>query len=226
MNWIDVGFLISKSRYSENSLISEFYTKNHGKVSGIIFGGTSRKIKNYLQLGNQLHINYNSKSLNKIGYFNVEILKVFSPIYFDNHQKLSCINSTMSLVKLLTADSQSNTKLFDLLEKFYSIIAKNIWLKDYILWELELFKTIGFDLELKNLVSKEFLNNEHVYVVKSKTENKVIPNFLIDKDVHIDDLATLLKGLKLVDDFLEKTILKPSNLNYPISRTSFINSLK
>ena len=33
-------------------------------------------------------------------------------------------------------------------------------------------------------------------------------------------------GLKLVDDFLEKTILKPSNLNYPISRTSFINSLK
>ena len=132
----------------------------------------------------------------------------------------------MSLVKLLTADSQSNTKLFDLLEKFYSIIAKNIWLKDYILWELELFKTIGFDLELNNLVSKEFLNNEHVYVVKSKTENKVIPNFLIDKDVHIDDLATLLKGLKLVDDFLEKTILKPSNLNYPISRTSFINSLK
>ena len=226
MNWIDVGFLISKSRYSENSLISEFYTKNHGKVSGIIFGGTSRKIKNYLQVGNQLHINYNSKSLNKIGYFNVEILKVFSPIYFDNHQKLSCINSTMSLIKLLTADSQSNTKLFDLLEKFYSIIAKNIWLKDYILWELELFKTIGFDLELNNLVSKEFLNNEHVYVVKSKTENKVIPNFLIDKDVHIDDLATLLKGLKLVDDFLEKTILKPSNLNYPISRTSFINSLK
>tara|TARA_B100001027_G_scaffold213806_1_gene185023 strand:+ start:701 stop:1381 length:681 start_codon:yes stop_codon:yes gene_type:complete len=226
MNWIDVGFLISKSRYSENSLISEFYTKNHGKVSGIIFGGTSRKIKNYLQVGNQLHINYNSKSLNKIGYFNVEILKVFSPIYFDNHQKLSCINSTMSLVKLLTADSQSNTKLFDLLEKFYSIIAKNIWLKDYILWELELFKTIGFDLELNNLVSKEFLNNEHVYVVKSKTESKVIPNFLIDKDVHINDLATLLKGLKLVDDFLEKTILKPSNLNYPISRTSFINSLK
>ena len=226
MNWIDVGFLISKSRYSENSLISEFYTKNHGKVSGIIFGGTSRKIKNYLQVGNQLHINYNSKSLNKIGYFNVEILKVFSPIYFDNHQKLSCINSTMSLVKLLTADSQSNTKLFELLEKFYSIIAKNIWLKDYILWELELFKTIGFDLELNNLVSKEFLNNEHVYVVKSKTESKVIPNFLIDKDVHINDLATLLKGLKLVDDFLEKTILKPSNLNYPISRTSFINSLK
>ena len=38
MNWDDTGFLISKNRYNENSLISEIYTKNHGKVSGIIFG--------------------------------------------------------------------------------------------------------------------------------------------------------------------------------------------
>ena len=39
MIWDDTGFLLSKSRYNENSLISEIYTKKHGKVSGIIFGG-------------------------------------------------------------------------------------------------------------------------------------------------------------------------------------------
>ena len=33
MNWDDTGFLLSKNRYNENSLISEFYTKNHGKIS-------------------------------------------------------------------------------------------------------------------------------------------------------------------------------------------------
>ena len=43
MNWDDTGFLLSKNRYNENSLISEFYTKNHGKISGIVFGGTSKK---------------------------------------------------------------------------------------------------------------------------------------------------------------------------------------
>ena len=46
MNWIDEGFLINKNRYSENSLIVELYTKKHGKISGIIFGETSKKIKN------------------------------------------------------------------------------------------------------------------------------------------------------------------------------------
>ena len=226
MNWDDSGFLISKNRYNENSLISEFYTKNHGKISGIVFGGTSKKIKNYLQIGNQLYLNYNSKSENKLGYFKLEIQKVYSPIYFENSQKLSCINSTMNLIHLLTAESQSNIKIFDLIEKFYLILSNDEWLKNYILWELELLKTLGFDLELNNLANKELLDDKMVYVVRSKTEKKIIPSFLIDKKLIVDDLKTLLNGLKLVSDFLEKTILKPNTLNYPISRTQFINSLK
>ena len=226
MIWQDTGFLLSKNRYNENSLISEFYTKNHGKVSGIVFGGTSKKIRNYLQIGNQLHINFNSKSENKIGNFKLEIQKVFSPIYFDNHQKLSCITSSMNLIRLLTAESQSNIEVFKLIEKFYSIISNDLWLKDYIFWELELLKILGFDLELNNLVSKEFVGQKSIYVVKSKIEKKIIPNFLIDKKLAVNDLHTLLKGVNLVSDFLEKTILKPNNLNYPISRTLFINTLK
>ena len=226
MNWDDTGFLIYKNRYNENSIISEFYTKNHGKISGIVFGGTSRKIKNYLQIGNQLYLNYNSKAENKLGYFKLEIQKVYSPIYFENTHKLLCINSVMSLVRLLTAESQSNIKIFDLIEKLYLILLNDEWLKDYIFWELELLKTVGFDLELDKLATKELLDNNIVYFVKSNTEKKIIPNFLIDKKIIVNDLKTLLKGLKLVSDFLEKTILKPNNLNYPISRTQFINSLK
>ena len=91
MTWDDKGFLLSKNKYSENSLITEFYTKNYGKVSGIIFGGTSKKIKNYLQIGNKVHLNYTSKSESKIGYFKVEIEQALSPYYFDNQQKLTCI---------------------------------------------------------------------------------------------------------------------------------------
>ena len=212
MNWDDTGFLLSKNRYNENSLISEFYTKNHGKISGIVFGGTSKKIKNYLQIGNQLYLNYNSKSENKLGYFKLEIQKVYSPIYFENSQKLSCINSAMSLIRLLTAELQSNIKIFDLIEKFYLILSNDEWLKDYIFWELELLKTIGFDLELNNFATKELLDDKIIYVVKSKNEKKIIPNFLIDKKIVVNDLNILLNGLKLVSDFLEKTILKPNNL--------------
>tara|TARA_B100001093_G_scaffold502497_1_gene555588 strand:- start:455 stop:1135 length:681 start_codon:yes stop_codon:yes gene_type:complete len=226
MNWDDTGFLISKNRYNENSLISEIFTRDHGKISGLVFGGTSRKIKNYLQIGNQLHVNYNSKSENRIGYFKLEIQKPFSPIYFENRMKITCIYSAMNLVRLLTAESQSNTDIFKLIEKFYHIISNDHWLKDYILWELELFKVLGFDLELNNFVTKELIDYKAIYFVKSKNEKKIVPNFLIDKNINEKNLNTLLKGLRLVSDFLEKNILKPSNLIYPLSRTHFIDSIK
>ena len=226
MNWIDEGFLISKNRYSENSLIAEIFTKNRGKISGIIFGGTSKKIKNYLQIGNRLHINYSSKSENRIGYFKVEILNAYSPLYFDHKQKLSCITSATNLIKILTADSQSNIKVYQLIENLFLILDNKDWLKKYIFWELDLLKVLGYDLELESLVEKDTIENKTVYYASSSTEKKYVPNFLIDKDIEVSDLKTLLNGLKLVGDYLDKTILKPNNLNYPNSRLLFINSLK
>ena len=226
MNWDDSAYLVSKNRYSENSIIAEVFTKNHGKISGIIFGGTSKKIKNYLQIGNKVHVNYNSKSVNRIGYFKIEILKALTPLYFDENQKLSCITSAMHLIKLLTAEAQSNKEIFKLIDKFFEILTSNSWIKKYIFWELELLKLLGYDLELRNIAEKEVNDNEINYYVKSSTEKKNIPNFLIDENNLDVNLKNLLKGLKLVSDYLEKSILKPNNLNLPTSRTDFINLLK
>ena len=226
MNWDDVGFLVSKNRYNENSLITEIFTKKHGKVSGIIFGGTSKKIKNYLQVGNLLYTTYNSKTVNRIGYFKIEIFKAFSPIYFDDPQKLNCISSAMNLIKILTADSQTNENVYKLINDFYNILSQNDWLKKYIFWELELLSVLGFNLDLKQMVNKEIIDNKTVYVAKSVTEKKIVPNFLIDNDENLNNSKDLLNGLKLVGDFMDKTILKPNNDNYNLSRKQFINSLK
>ena len=226
MNWIDEGFLINKNRYSENSLIAELYKKDRGKISGIIFGGTSKKIKNYLQLGNRLHINYNSKSDNRIGYFKVEILNAYTPLYFDHKQKLSCITSAINLIKILTAESQVNIKVYNLINDLFLILKVNDWLKKYIFWELDLLKVLGYNLELENFVEKDIVENKTIYYASSSNEKKYVPNFLIEKELEVNDLKTLLTGLKLVGDYLDKTILKPNNLNYPNSRLLFINSLK
>tara|TARA_B110001450_G_scaffold194523_1_gene182819 strand:+ start:294 stop:974 length:681 start_codon:yes stop_codon:yes gene_type:complete len=226
MNWDDKSYLISKNRYNENSIIAEVFTENHGKISGIIFGGTSKKIKNYLQVGNKIYVNYNTRSPTRIGYFKIEILKALTPLYFDQNQKLSCITSAMHLIKLLTAEAQSNKEIFILINKFFEILASDNWLQKYIFWELELLRLLGYDLELKNMVEKEVINNKINYFVKSSSEKKNIPSFLIDKKYESVDLKILLKGLKLVTDYLEKSILKPNNLNLPNSRTHFVNLLK
>lgn len=226
MMWDDIGFLVSKNRYNENSLISEIYTMEHGKVSGIIFGGTSKKIKNYLQIGNKLHVNYNSKSENKIGYFKVEIDQILSPLYFDNQQKLACIISAMNLIKTLNAEAQRNKYIYILIENFYKILKSKNWIKDYIFWELDLFKSLGFDLRFENLVQKKIRGNQYEYYTKSNSDPKLVPSFLIDRNDEDVSLEILLNGLKLVGNYLEKTILKPNNLTQPLSRIEFISTLK
>ncbi len=226
MNWVDQGFLISKNRYNENSIIAELFTFNRGKVSGVIFGGTSKKIKNYLQMGNELHINYNSKNDNRLGYFKIEILNAYSPLYFDHKQKLNCITTAMNLIKILTVEAQSNNKIYYLINDLFKLLEDQNWLKRYIFWELELLKLLGYDLELQNLVEKNIENNKIVYFVSSHNEKKYVPNFLIENDLEITDINILLSGLILVGDYLDKTILKPNNLSYPNSRVNFLNSFK
>ena len=226
MNWNDPGFLLSKNKYNENSIIAEIFTEHHGKCSGIIFGATSKKIKNYLQTGNMLHINHTYKNDGKIGYFKVEISKALSPLYFDNKKKLMCLSSAMNLIKLLTAESQENSKIFKLINDFFVILTNKNWVKEYIFWELKLLKLVGYDLELNKIVNKEIINNKTTYYVQSSTEKKIVPNFLVDLDYDELDNNNLLNGLKLVGDYLEKNILIPNNLNYPTQRLDFINILK
>ena len=172
MNWKDTGYLLSKNQYNENSVIAEIFTKKHGKISGIIFGASSKKVKNYLQVGNKLHLNFSSKNDSRLGYIKVEIDKVLTPFYFDNNEKLACIVSAMNLVKLLTVESQENINIYILINNFFLLLKKFDWLKDFVFWELQLLKLIGYDLELKNIVDVEIINGQkQFFVQRNKKKN-------------------------------------------------------
>ena len=226
MSWSDTGYLISKTKYNENSSIVEFYTKAHGKSTGIIFGSTSKRIKNYLQIGNKFFLNYISKNDNKIGYFKVEILKAFGPYFFEDKQRLLCLTSSLRLIKILTVEAESNEKIFNLLDTLFEILINDEWIKKYIFWELDLLKYTGYDLNLEKIAKKEITDDKKRYFVQSKTEKKYVPNFLIELDLDENNLNNLISGLVIIGDYLDKSILRPNNIIYPIDRTNFIKSLK
>ena len=226
MIWSDCGYLLSKNKFGENSIIAEFFTENHGKISGVIYGATSKKIRNYIQIGNKFHINYNSKNENKLGYLNIEIEKILTPLFFEDKKKLSCIVSSLSLVKLLTVDNQSNANIYKLIDDFYNFLENKNWINKLIFWELELLKLIGYDLELKNIVKEEIIDDKKLYFVSNSDEKKYIPNFLVEKNNEVVDFNQMFSGLKLISDYLEKSILRPNNISHPKSRIEFLNVIK
>ena len=224
MNWQDSGFLLSKNKYNENSIISEFYTENHGKITGIIFGGTSKKIKNYLFEGNRLHLNYNSKLQNKIGSIKIEIDEFKTPYFLEEKDKLLCIIYTMNLIKILTAENEKNKEIYLLINKYFEILRQSDWLSEFVYWELDFYKLIGYDINFRDYVDELIEGNKLSYVLKNS--KKVLPKFLIDRDEKEISFQETYDALNIVGDYLDKTIIKPNNLNFPKTRFNFQNSLK
>jgi len=130
----------------------------------------------------------------------------------------------MNLIKLLTAENQSNLKVYTSIEDFYNFLSEDKWIKNFILWELNIFKNLGYHLDFKNYAVNTNVNGVEQYVVKTDS-SRVIPNFLVDNNLSPKNKDEIIISLRLIGDFLEKTILKPNNINIPLSRKNFLNLL-
>ena len=224
MNWQDKGYLLSLNKYNENSSIAEFFTENNGKVVGVIFGSTSKKIKSYLLIGNKFHINSKFREDGRLGYLKVEIDEIKTPFYLENKKKLFCIIYCMNLIKILTVENESNIEIYSLLRKLFKIIDLDNWLVEFLYLELNILKSIGYDINFKDYVVNKNINGQNKYVVESS--QKIIPNFLIDKKIIPENTKDIFNGYSIVGDFLDKTIIKPNNKSFPSSRNDFINLIK
>ena len=227
MNWSDKGFLLSKLSFQENSVIANFYTKKHGKCSGVIYGATSKKIKNYLQKGNELYLEYNSKNENTLGYFKVEIINPHTSKFFSDKKKLNCIVSMLELIKILTVEGQENIKIYKLINELFKLLNNENWSVEYVFWELNLLKFIGFDLNIKDYCKYENINNNRTYYIENSQKKIIVPNFLVEDYSKIEiSKEDIYNSLTLISEYMKKNIFIQNNINFPLSRNNFINYFK
>ena len=226
MIWTDTGFLLSKIAFQENSIIANLYTKKHGKCAGIIYGATSKKIKNYLQNGNELYLEYHSKSDNTLGYFKTEILRPYTSKFFSEKIKLTCIVSMLDLIKILTVEGQENSKIYDLIDRLFILLDNENWKSDYIFWELNLLKYIGFDLNIIDYCKQEKTENKKKYFIESASKKLIVPNFLVENIKENISDRDIYNSLNLISEYMKKNIFIPNNINFPISRQNLINYFK
>ena len=182
MIWEDECYLLSKRKFRENANIINIFTQKKGKIDGIVYGGTSRKIKNYLQISNKLFVSHNSKGENRIGYFKTELIKPISPLYFNDKKRTSALISICSLLNILLPDSQPNKKIYESFEKLINSISLENWIVLYIFFEINLIKELGYDT---NLIAHSNTNQDNKELLKIKIDGYIyeIPNYLIKKKI-------------------------------------------
>ena len=217
MNWEDEGIIISKRKFRENAIILEVFTSKFGRISGIVYGGNSRKIKNYLQLVNKIFVIYNSKGENTLGYFKTELINAISPEYFDNKIKILCLNSMTSILKLVLPENQPYKKIYlSLCELLQNFNEKN-WITLYLNWEINLINNLGFGF---NIDSKKFSNikENKLLDIKLDNVNYKIPSFMISNNFKEPDTKDIYNGLNFSRNLMENKFFIPNNIRLPYSR--------
>ncbi len=200
-----------------------FFLKKKGKLDGIVYGGTSRKVRNYLQISNKLFVSHTSKNENRIGYFKTELIKPISPLFFNDKERTSALISICSLLNILLPDSQPNKKIYNSFEKLISSIYLENWIFLYIFFEINLIKDLGYDTNLvehsNNLnVEKDFL--------KIKIDGYIyeIPNYLIQKKIPKTFTNLLIrKSLFFTRQVMINKFFNPNSLVFPKSRVILEN---
>ena len=188
MYWKDEGYLLSKNNFSENSIIMEAFTLNHGKYAGIVYGGSSRKQKKNFQIGNKILLNWKSKNENVTGYFNVELIKPISPFFFDDKKRSVCILAATSILKILLPERQTNKKIYNSFEQMLFNLESANWIKLYIFWELSLIKELGFEDNLK------VNNNDDIKKSLAFNRNLLMENFIIPNKLKFPLFRNILEN--------------------------------
>ena len=195
------------------------FTQNYGKVSGIVYGGTSRKIKNYLQIGNKIFVIHNSKNRNKLGYLKTEIIEAISPRYFNDKKRSFVLLSITQLLNSLLPEEEKHQNIYISLDNLMKNLDNKNWPIIYSFWEVNLIKELGFGFKTdKTNLSKDIMSikiDNVVYKVPKFIINEEIPESFTNETVNL--------ALSFTRNLLLNKFYLPNNLFLPKSRVVFEN---
>ena len=150
MNWTDEGIFLSGRKFGENSSIVSIFTRGKGRHLGLVQGGTGRRMRPVLQMGNLLQCMWSARLQDNLGNFQLELTRPCAAVLMEYPVKLSGLAAVCGLVDLLLPEREPCGTLFDhtvsLLDSFLS---GEDYLMRYIMWELDLLSDIGFGLNLE-----------------------------------------------------------------------------
>ena len=223
MIWEDECYLLSKRKFRENANIINIFTQKKGKIEGIVYGGTSRKVRNYLQISNKLFVSHTSKNENRIGYFKTELIKPISPLYFNDKERTSALTSICSLLNVLLPESQPNKIIYVAFEKLLNSINIENWIFLYIFFEINLIKELGYDTNLRQNF-KDLISGKELINIKIDGNFYEVPEYLITEKIPENFNNNLIrKSLYFTRQIMVNKFFVTNNLLFPKSRVILEN---
>ena len=216
------GILLFSKLSSENNLYVKILTDKDEIITGLSFGGSSKKNKNIYQVGYFLNIIIKNKNKNFPNSISGELSKPYYHNIFNDKYKLHGLLAIISLLNISIIEGQKVKGLFDSSEKIIEILLNaEKWIIDYFLYLLNLLKLIGYDIDFHKNSLNNYFNLETLQFEDYSTSRTIkFPHQLLNKK-QIIDKQNANSFFKIFEIILQNHHLNNMNLNIPTNYLKF-----
>jgi len=216
------GILLYNKISSENNLYVKFLTENDEILTGLSFGGSSKKKKIIYQLGYFLNINLINKKINLPNNISAELDRPFFYNIFIDKYKLHCLLAIVSLLNISIIEGQKVNGIFKLTEQMINILSNNDkWIVEFFLFLLNLLKLIGYELDFNKNKSNNYFDLESLEFKSSISPGSIkFPHALLKKSEKIN-VINVNAFFKIFEIVIQNHHLNNMNLNIPINYLKF-----
>ena len=237
MEWRDKGILLATKPFGETSLIIDVFTPDHGKSSGVVRGGQSKKLRPTLQIGAQLDLTWKARLEEHLGSFQVELIRSRTANVMNDRLLLAGMLSSATLINRFFPVGQVYKGFYESSENLFDLLQfPDIWTLAYLKWEFDFLETLGFGLDLEkcavtgSTADLKFISPKSGRAVSQSAagelSSKLLP-FPMAAIGQANSLKDILDGLKVSQFFLEKKVLIAFGIEHlPIARSRFISSIE
>jgi len=238
IEWRDEGALMKVRKHGENAAIIEVFTESRGLTSGIVRGGTSRKIAPMLQPGAQLAVTWKARLEDHLGSFIVEPVRSRTAQVMQDRLALAGLNSVTGLLSFLLPDREAHAPLYKRTIALLDLLGQNdVWPLAYLQWEVALLDEMGFGLDLSACAVSGL--NDDLFYVSPRTGRAVsrlaagewadrllpLPHVLLGKgDADLDQIVIALRTTgHFLNDHLARSL---GDREIPEARARLIETMK
>lgn len=231
--WSDQGIVLFARAHGEGGAVISLLTENHGRHAGYVHGAQSSKKRLVMEPGSSVEANWQAKTHDQLGSFQLELQKTIHPDLLGDGKKLKVMQSALALCEHGLPEREGHAGLFYGLQALFDLLLTDQWRAAYIMWEIQFLKELGFPLELKKCVGGGDSNRlTHISpksggaVSAEKAEpyrHKLLalPEFLKSPQMradHSDEESDFHTGLVMTGYFLEHWAFNHHTNGVPIPR--------
>ena len=148
MEWRDEGLLLAARPHGESAAILDVFTREHGRHSGILRGGQSRRHAPMLQPGNRLDLTWRARLDDHMGIFTAEPLQSRGTL-LDDRMALAGLNAILALLAFTLAERDPHGSLYHQTGQLLDHLSGTPgWAVLYLRWEGLLLEELGYGLDL------------------------------------------------------------------------------